>query len=526
MSFKYSFTLFLILITCFNYRSKASHLRYPYVGQASSNYNNLLLNTWFGALQSGHFEIIKSMIMTNSIDINAQDKMERTALMIAAHGGHENIVKLLLQIPNININIQGKYGVTALIAATLMGHENIVKLLLQAPDANVNYQDKKGSTVLMIAAYEGHENIVKILLQVPNININIQDKNGETALMRAVANGHENIAMLLLQVPGININAKDKNGDNALLIAINLDYVNIAEQILKFPEININADENDGNTALMSAAFYGHENIVKLLLQFPGINVNAQDKEGFTALLSAIDYVHEGDEDIQYVNIIKLLLEFPGINIDAQDKDGKTAYMLALERIYPHIALLIKEKINKLTNIGFEAIKTDNLLTFKMIHDQIGNKVVDVEGNTFLHAAFAKNAINIISFLLNNSKEPHELLDTRNNNGQLALELLPPTSQLFKFFFDMAYGAQGQIIISEASKKRKRPEDSITSEDPGKTPEKSTGITTCTNCGIIDCIKRCSQCQSVYYCSEKCHKADWTRHKKECKYLKKEKCAE
>ena len=39
----------------------------------------------------------------------------------------------------------------------------------------------------------------------------------------------------------------------------------------------------------------------------------------------------------------------------------------------------------------------------------------------------------------------------------------------------------------------------------------------CNYCAIINNLKMCAGCKKVYYCSVKCQKLDWTKHKVICK---------
>ncbi|KAL4232003.1 translational activator for mitochondrial COX1 [Mactra antiquata] len=61
----------------------------------------------------------------------------------------------------------------------------------------------------------------------------------------------------------------------------------------------------------------------------------------------------------------------------------------------------------------------------------------------------------------------------------------------------------------------------------------------CSNCGIVDCVKRCSRCNKTYYCSTDCQKEEWPLHKRFCNkemseedlrimksYHRKQKCVE
>jgi ankyrin repeat protein len=53
--------------------------------------------------------------------------------------GHLAIVKLLLATGKINVNAKDKYNWTPLSCAIEEGHENLIKLLLEA-GAKVNYK--------------------------------------------------------------------------------------------------------------------------------------------------------------------------------------------------------------------------------------------------------------------------------------------------------------------------------------------------------------------------------------------------
>ena len=38
----------------------------------------------------------------------------------------------------------------------------------------------------------------------------------------------------------------------------------------------------------------------------------------------------------------------------------------------------------------------------------------------------------------------------------------------------------------------------------------------CHTCGKKTTCKKCAKCEEISYCSRKCQKIDWKRHKKEC----------
>lgn len=380
------------------------------------------------------------------------------------------------------------------------GNLELVKTLVSQIDVNVR-EPKFGMTALICAASKGHVNIVNFLLTVPGININLRDNDSTDALTAAVEEGDENTFRALL--PFADINAQNRWGATPLIHAAFSGQINMAKLILQIPGVNINIQTNEGNTALMFAIKKNQMDIAKLLLARPDIDVNLQTKEdGNTALILAVMRMN--------VEIVKLLLDIPGININYQNKMGKTAYTFPGNRIGTTKAL-IKNKIDELTNKAFQAISsaakapadaTRNLEALKSIIAQIGiDKIIDQDGNSFLHKAFFHNATEIIFFLLQNYN-PQELLCARNQNGQLALELINPTSALFEYFVDLAYACP--------SKSSRVGKSGI--QMSGQRQVKSPVCAVCTKAAS----KFCSKCKQVYYCSADCQKSDWQIHKKLC----------
>lgn len=333
------------------------------------------------------------------------------------------------------------------------------------------------------AAHSGNIRVIKNLLK--KIDVNAKDTKygsvGYTALIHSAAEGHIDIVKLLLQIPGIDVNAQSQTEETALIRTI------------------INA-----NTV------FNNREIVKLLLKVPGINVNVHNYYyGSTALTCAAKYGLE--------EIVLLLLEIPNIKIHAEDSYGKTAYMLATEANYSDVALAIKKKAQQLNNIAFNAIDTlakssslaigsnpdmtkeiehNNLALLKKIIDQVGEKIVDADGNTLLHKAFAYNLKTVAVLLLQNSYQPDRLFDIKNNNGQRPLDMTNPTSDLFRLCLDLAFAQESEPI-------------SISDESAHKN--------NCSECSKAECTLTCSSCKKVYYCGSECQKKHWKTHKQICK---------
>jgi serine/threonine-protein phosphatase 6 regulatory ankyrin repeat subunit B len=96
--------------------------------------------------QTPDLQVIEDILAYSHIDVNLQDELGWSALMVASDRGNEKCVELLLKHPMIDVNLQRKGGYMALMYAVSWGNEKVIELLLNHPKIVVNVQDEYGRT--------------------------------------------------------------------------------------------------------------------------------------------------------------------------------------------------------------------------------------------------------------------------------------------------------------------------------------------------------------------------------------------
>lgn len=232
------------------------------------------------SVTSGDLNAVKQCVESIA-DINAVNKDDETALMVASKMGYLEIVKYLVD-NDFEVNARVTFGnETALILASQYGHLEIVNFLISR-GAEKNAQDYFGFTALMWASVRGYFKIVQCLVEC-GANANIINRDGWSALEMSKT---DEIWEYLSQTTD-NIN----NNHALINFAINGNL----EKIKYFLEqgANINATSSCGCTSLMLASKYRYLDILKYLVE-SGADINIRDRYGKTALnYSRADEIRE-----------------------------------------------------------------------------------------------------------------------------------------------------------------------------------------------------------------------------------------
>ncbi|EFC49824.1 predicted protein [Naegleria gruberi] len=156
------------------------------------------------AIQYNQVEVVALMLSKFDINLNYTNKIEGTALHVAATKGNCDVLTMLLTalsktgVKKLDWARKDTYGNAAIhLAADARDYKSIETMILLGVSPTLKKRDS-GVTSLHIAASKGYPEIVKLLIDFytePITFANMRDDNGLTALMRSVLSVHYNDKM-------------------------------------------------------------------------------------------------------------------------------------------------------------------------------------------------------------------------------------------------------------------------------------------------------------------------------------------
>jgi uncharacterized protein len=169
------------------------------------------------AAELGNTKLLRELI-DNGANVDTENELEETALMVASREGRTDAVKLLLQkgadteggltravdgghveIAKLLLNAGAEIQPDALCRSATAGKIELAELLLEK-GANVNESfandDQYEATPLALASAAGHADLVKLFLS-KGADPSLKDSEGKTALDVASAANHQQVVDLL-----------------------------------------------------------------------------------------------------------------------------------------------------------------------------------------------------------------------------------------------------------------------------------------------------------------------------------------
>ena len=127
---------------------------------------------------TGDIEGVQAAI-DNGADVNKEDSLGETVLMLALSYNHNNVVQLLLNHPQINVNkvsYRVSYGYCALHHAVIGdNHEGMAALLARQDLTTINQRENQGRTPIMKALQQNAVTCFNLLLAHPEVDLDTRD---------------------------------------------------------------------------------------------------------------------------------------------------------------------------------------------------------------------------------------------------------------------------------------------------------------------------------------------------------------
>jgi ankyrin repeat protein len=158
--------------------------------------------------QDAHGTVVQ--LLFRGFDPNTLDPKGRSALMAAIQEDSPRVANLLVSLEQVDVNALNRTDESALMLASLKGHEDMVRKLI-ARGADVN---KTGWTPLHYAASAGHVAIMRLLFE-HHAFVDPESPNGTTPLMMAAQYGNAAAVKLLLDEGAVPA-ARNRLGLSAL----------------------------------------------------------------------------------------------------------------------------------------------------------------------------------------------------------------------------------------------------------------------------------------------------------------------
>ena len=148
---------------------------------------------FFRAIKSDNASAMQTLL-ARGMDPNTRDERGRPGLHVALQDESMHVAEALLASPRLDVNAQNQVGETALMLAALKGRLDLARRLI-AMGAHVN---KTGWTPLHYAATGGHVPVLELLIE-QHAFIDAQSPNHTTPLMMAAGYGSPEAVQYLLR---------------------------------------------------------------------------------------------------------------------------------------------------------------------------------------------------------------------------------------------------------------------------------------------------------------------------------------
>jgi len=216
------------------------------------------------------------------------------------HKGNVNMLKLLLNESDqlgLDVNAQDSIGETALMVAVKFGHQPLIRLILDSKIDDLSARDKWGWTAFMWACRGKIKcrEMIELLMEKSPKDLNCWNNKGDSAFSLACQYNTVEVITLIIEKSSefqIDLNAKNVYGETAFFRACNRnmegnsDMISVVQLLLEKSgpfNIDLNSKNYRGYTPFMACSCLGNEALVELLMdRASSLGINLEIRPGMT----------------------------------------------------------------------------------------------------------------------------------------------------------------------------------------------------------------------------------------------------
>ncbi|KAM3470695.1 hypothetical protein MY5147_006251 [Beauveria neobassiana] len=393
------------------------------------------------AVQNGYNSVLRMLLDTGEVDVNARDHRQASALLMAAERGHGGIVRTLLRVGKTPSTFGGKS--TIFPAAAQLYHSVVGNASDMARKVDLDSRDCDGNSALLLAAKNGHLRVVKDLLDIGKVDVNSKNNKHESALLSASRLGYIEVVQTLLAARDrVDVHAKDCYGDSAIILAAKNGHLRVVKALLKTGKVDVNFKNIAHESALLLASEGGHIEIVKILLSCDGVDVKECD--GDSAIMLAAKNGH--------LRVVEALLDTGKVDVSSRSLRFKAALLLASERRHLDVVKILVDRGRADVNLRYTsplgmpallyAIEEGHL---ELVQVLVGIARVSAnpehrKAGSAISLAIRKENLEIISYLLNSRRLSELSLPeadglSRLGFGKVLKDTWPPSFECNETFY-------------------------------------------------------------------------------------------
>lgn len=314
------------------------------VNECNADIHTHLYRQWSAlvlAADGGHTECVVALIRECGCCPNEKDSTGWVPIMFSVFRNHVSTVRAL-GASGCDVNTQNDLGLTALMMAAELGNIENVRFLCAECSADTEILAKNSRSALMLSAELGMTDIAVALVVEFGANVDLKNKLGYTALcFAAKAKHYETVrALVIVCHAKTHVQCRNYGGFSGMLytpstFAAEYGDLDSLRVLIEATDSDVNFKSPGGISILSTAAAVGQTAVVQYLIE-NGANVHSVDEEFNTALMVSS---MNGHNSTAYV-----LASNTRGSVDVKNLHGNTALALAcIERNYNIMAFLVTE---------------------------------------------------------------------------------------------------------------------------------------------------------------------------------------